>query len=904
MIISSGGTPPRQREALFNEYLDIMYRREMAKGRHIIQSEKELLLGLHKYVGYILHEKTTRAEAMASVLPRQDYEKHVLQFLTWHDPFSSPSKRQAELNAITTEAGERLVLIVEPAADVFGFELRSIQEFFAACHLADTSADTAQRYSRFEAIARLPHWRNVALFFVGRVGRNYAGEAANIIEVCRGIDRDVPDIFVHRGGALALELAADRAFGPNRRRQNALLELGVEIFDRHISENRRQQVQDLLLRLPIEDQRDLAIPLLEKKIAVLSSAYLGPLLRTLHRLDSRNRHIIVAFERMAENADLTEEALALYFDLRPGAEQAMETVRKVASVLGTSAVGRVLSRLRLQAIWRACQDLKHAGMTDEFVSQAVLEAVRRGAFSWVRTEERDFLSDIIQLPWPADCAFLILRSMAVLQAHSVVRSAGSAGWIVPEEQVVASDDVMAGRIALLGAEDSPFDRRLATTPLWLCHVFLGHVTPGSASAAIKFFRDLPAEFSSLVPMFGGIPYEASPVVDLIHAAIVKGGEDDWRLAEHALINWGGRTGAARWRRLCDALLKSLLGTPALERSQNSSDFIRSLQENLSTDQTLPDIPVELFPPLVDYAWALAVRSRPEKYAVDSTVFEQAIRHALTASPVPSVLSELAIRLYTDMPHWIKTSELHHMRLGMLTALLDSPSVAGSADLIPIAVRSCLESGEIPNSTFRKACAVVGRNHESLSSGVVRIPRHSNSATFKRLLDTLSSESDSEIREGALVMIRDFSHMHSYDSSLRGGNAARDSRIRVNGFARMHRMLAKSKVDVERNAGLCMFSVRAPRTREDWSILHDAILSCRDQRTVGSVRIALRSNVNSENGRDSAQWISFLEECLQCTEYPPLQALLTDTLDELLASQDQSLRRYEDDFGLPLSTMAP
>jgi hypothetical protein len=142
LIISSGGSPPRQREALFDEYLEVIYKRETAKGRDIIQSEKELLIGLHKFVGYILHEEATRGAATSAALPRVQYERRVEAFLRWHDPYSAEKVRERELRAITRETGERLVLLVESPVDIFGFELRSIQEFFAACHLTDTSLDT------------------------------------------------------------------------------------------------------------------------------------------------------------------------------------------------------------------------------------------------------------------------------------------------------------------------------------------------------------------------------------------------------------------------------------------------------------------------------------------------------------------------------------------------------------------------------------------------------------------------------------------------------------------------------------------------------------------------------------------------------------------------------------------
>ncbi len=335
LIISLGGTPPRQREALFNDYLEIIYKRETAKGRNIIQSEKELLVGLHKYIGYTLHEKVTHAHAMDSVLPVSEHEKHVERFLTWHDPFTSQPARSRELSAITRETGERLVMIVESPVGYFGFELRTIQEFFAACHLADTSIDTEQRYRRFESIARLPHWRNVALFFAGRVGRSYSGEAANIIEVCRSIDREGPDLLIRRGGRLALELAADRAFGPNRRRQRSLLELGLEVLSSNLGASRAHSVIELLQRLPTEDQADLVVPLLKEKVESVDAARLMPILRVLHEIDPRNEALTVGFERLvkggAETRRLALET-ALRFDLRT--DQARSGIRSSARALG------------------------------------------------------------------------------------------------------------------------------------------------------------------------------------------------------------------------------------------------------------------------------------------------------------------------------------------------------------------------------------------------------------------------------------------------------------------------------------------------------------------------------------------------------------------------------------------
>ena len=208
LIVLSGGTPPRQREALFNEYLEVIYKRETAKAKTIIQTEKQLLFELHEYLGYMLHSRANEAQDIQSGLNEVEFIKEVRTFLRYNDPFSPSEELDERVALIVREARERLVLIVVDNNGYFGFELRSLQEFFAAAHLT-RARDSKQRFDRFEAIARSLHWRNVALFFSGRVGRLNSGEAANILEVCKEIDRNLPDTHLHRGEGLALEIAVD-----------------------------------------------------------------------------------------------------------------------------------------------------------------------------------------------------------------------------------------------------------------------------------------------------------------------------------------------------------------------------------------------------------------------------------------------------------------------------------------------------------------------------------------------------------------------------------------------------------------------------------------------------------------------------------------------------------------------
>lgn len=266
LIILTGGTPPKQREALFDEYLDIIYRREKTKAKWIMQTEKRLLFGLHKYLGYVLHVKAAGKQNVRSAIKEEEFIQEVRNYVTFNDKYSSQNTFEELIDQIVKEARDRLVLIVELEPGLFGFELRSLQEFFAAAHLADTAKDTTKRYERFEAIARPAHWRNVTLLFAGRIGRLYGGEASNIIEICKEIDRAEPDSYLKTGAWLGLEIAADRCFVPNRNLQRSIIEYSLSLLDGDFVDKKTALIE-ALGKLQIEDMNDHVKPLLEDKLA-------------------------------------------------------------------------------------------------------------------------------------------------------------------------------------------------------------------------------------------------------------------------------------------------------------------------------------------------------------------------------------------------------------------------------------------------------------------------------------------------------------------------------------------------------------------------------------------------------------------------------------------------------------
>ncbi len=198
-------------------------------------------------------------------MKEDEFAVEVLRYLRHKDPYSDVKVLQNKASQMIQEARERLVLIVGLGEGFFGFELRSIQEFFAAGYLAD-ARDDKQRFDRFTAIALLPHWRNVALFFAGRIGRSFSEESAHILEACREIDRHKPDLFIRRGAWLALEIAADRSFGHDRVLQRSAIEYGLTLLDDDLDFAKTYDLIRKLRELPPEDLGSHVIPILRQRL--------------------------------------------------------------------------------------------------------------------------------------------------------------------------------------------------------------------------------------------------------------------------------------------------------------------------------------------------------------------------------------------------------------------------------------------------------------------------------------------------------------------------------------------------------------------------------------------------------------------------------------------------------------
>jgi hypothetical protein len=263
VIIRARGTPPKQREELFERYMDIIYQREQKKRPELLRTEPDIIYGLHKYLAYILHRRAEK-DRTAALMDTSEFRKRISEYLIHSNPLLNEKEIEIKVNQIITEASQRLVLIESPQEGKVGFGLTTTREFFAAAHLVDTAKDTKERDLRFKAIARSPHWRNVALFFAGRVGRTRPGEAPSMIDMCREIDTERADKFLKRGAELVMEMVDDRVLREPHNEIGAI-QYGLTLLDSGLIRE-SDELPNKLKSLPDEYKERVIRPWMEERL--------------------------------------------------------------------------------------------------------------------------------------------------------------------------------------------------------------------------------------------------------------------------------------------------------------------------------------------------------------------------------------------------------------------------------------------------------------------------------------------------------------------------------------------------------------------------------------------------------------------------------------------------------------
>ncbi|MBF6173608.1 NACHT domain-containing protein [Nocardia blacklockiae] len=167
IIVEGYGVLPVDRFGLFSLYYRTVYQREVDKPgssiARILNEHKSDIDYLHARVALQLHVAAENAEnnPTMSIPQLEAIARDRLQAQEY-----SPREIDTISSKLITAATHRLVLLV-PAGDRIGFEVRSLQELMAA--IAITSGPESAALRRLELAMHHPHWRNIWLLAAGRL---------------------------------------------------------------------------------------------------------------------------------------------------------------------------------------------------------------------------------------------------------------------------------------------------------------------------------------------------------------------------------------------------------------------------------------------------------------------------------------------------------------------------------------------------------------------------------------------------------------------------------------------------------------------------------------------------------------------------------------------------------------
>lgn len=162
------GRAPRERWRLFYSYFDYTYKREIERETYastLLADYRAQIESIHGRVALLLQVAAERDGGATARMSREEL-LNVVNIVLDEDGLLE-SRERADLAAdILKAAGQRLVFLVEPEPNNFGFEIRSLQEFLAAWALS--SGPEVQIQARLRQVVKAPMFRNVLLFVASR----------------------------------------------------------------------------------------------------------------------------------------------------------------------------------------------------------------------------------------------------------------------------------------------------------------------------------------------------------------------------------------------------------------------------------------------------------------------------------------------------------------------------------------------------------------------------------------------------------------------------------------------------------------------------------------------------------------------------------------------------------------
>ncbi|WP_432016198.1 NACHT domain-containing protein [Streptomyces hydrogenans] len=171
VLLDRMGKAPKDRYTLFAEYYRVIYERELEKegpANNLLRDRRTDINAIHADIGLLLQTKSERSGDTASRLTLDELRQIIATRLE-DEGFKGDSLKSLT-SSIIRAALDRLVFLVPSRVNEVSFEIRSLQEFWAAD--AIMNCREVEIPKRLRSMSVSSHWRNVLLFALGNIFEN------------------------------------------------------------------------------------------------------------------------------------------------------------------------------------------------------------------------------------------------------------------------------------------------------------------------------------------------------------------------------------------------------------------------------------------------------------------------------------------------------------------------------------------------------------------------------------------------------------------------------------------------------------------------------------------------------------------------------------------------------------
>lgn len=230
VVVRDGGRPPEKRWELFNNFYNVMKKREGLKNfpdkkiLMLLRKREQLLKTVHDRLGISLHSKAEESLGAEATLNRDEFRRLTYQAALFTEDDDIDDLVESIMEATT----ERLVFVNTPeSSDSVRFDIRQLQEFFSAEFIYN-AVDPTELKNRLEIICGDAHWREVVHFALSALaGAQRFIEISVASDVLHRLDDDEENYKIRSfkkvlatGSLLTLRLLEEGVMEQDRRVRN------------------------------------------------------------------------------------------------------------------------------------------------------------------------------------------------------------------------------------------------------------------------------------------------------------------------------------------------------------------------------------------------------------------------------------------------------------------------------------------------------------------------------------------------------------------------------------------------------------------------------------------------------------------------------------------------------------